>query len=128
MKKFLNLYMVAAIAYSCLMFSCAVTKKAKIDPYIGEWEYVAQTPNGDLDVVMSISKTETGYSGILTAEMGSVDIDNLVIEEGKLTATFDIQGSEIPMKGKFEGDIYTGTTTWEGNEMPVNATKKKTEE
>jgi len=128
MKNFFKLNLLAALVYSCLMFSCAVTKKAKVDPYIGEWEYVAQTPNGDLDVVMTISKTETGYSGFLTAEMGSVDIDNLVIEEGKLTSTFDIQGSEIPMKGKFEVDTYTGTTTWEGNEMPVNATKKKTDE
>jgi hypothetical protein len=128
MKKFLNLYTLIAIAYACLMFSCAGSKKTKVDPYIGEWEYTAQTPNGDLDVVMTITKIETGYSGFLSAEMGSVDMSNLIIEEGNLTATFDIQGNEIPMKGKFDGDTYTGSTTWDGNERPMNATRKKTEE
>ena len=128
MKKFLNLYILVAIAYSCLMFSCAGTKKTKVDPYIGEWEYTAETPDGDMDVVMTISKIETGYSGFLSAEMGSVDMDNLIIEEGNLTATFDIQGNEIPMKGKFDGDTYTGSTTWDGTERPMIATKKKTEE
>ena len=128
MKNFLNLYVLVAIAYSCLFFSCASTKKTKVDPYVGEWEYVAQMPDGDLDVVMSITSTESGYSGMLTAEMGSVDIYKLVIEDGNLTASFELQGTSIPMKGKFEGDTYTGTTTWDGNEIPMNATKKITEE
>lgn len=124
MKKFFNLYILVAIAYSCLMFSCAGSKKAKVDPYIGEWEYTAQTPDGDLDVVMTISKTETGYSGFLSSDMGSVDMNDLKIEEGNLTASFEIQGYEIPMEGTFNGDTYTGTTSWDGNDMPMNATKR----
>jgi len=125
MKKFFNLYILVAIAYSCFMFSCAGSKKTKVDPYIGEWEYTAQTPDGDLDVVMTISKTETGYSGFLSSDMGSVDMDDLKIEDGNLTASFEIQGYELPMKGTFSGDTYTGTTSWDGNDMPMNATKKK---
>ena len=53
---------------------------------------------------------------------------DLVIEDGKLSAKFDIQGYIITMKGSFEGDTYTGTTNFDGNEFPMNATRKPAEE
>ena len=129
MKNFLNLYILVAIAYSSLMFSCAGSKKSKVDPYVGEWEYTIQTQEGgDMDVVMTISKTENEYSGFLSSDLGSVDLQELVIEESKLSAWFDFQGYELSMKGAFEGDTYNGTTAYEDNEWPMVATKKKNEE
>ena len=29
------------------------------------------------------------------------------------------------MEGTFDGDIYDGTTSWDGNEMPMKATRKQ---
>jgi len=128
MKRFFNLYMLVAIAYSCLLFSCAGSKKAKVDPYVGDWEYVAETQQGSLDVTMTINKAEEGYTGSLSADMGSVYLEDLKIVDGKMTAVFYIDSYEIPMKGTFEGDKFTGSSTWEGNEMPINATKVATTE
>lgn len=125
MKKFFNLYILAVIAYSCLMLSCAGSKTSKkVDPYIGDWEYVAQTEQGSLDVTMTIEKAEEGYTGSLNADIGSVDLEDLKIEDGKLTATYYIESYEFPMKGTFEGDKFIGSSSWEGTEMPIDATKK----
>ncbi len=123
MKRFFNMYILVAIAYSCLLFSCAGSKKAKVDPYIGDWEYVAETQQGSMDVTMTIVKAEEGYTGSLNADVGSVDLEDLKIEDGKMTATFWIESYEIPMKGTFEGDKFIGSSSWDGNEMPIDATK-----
>lgn len=128
MKKFLNLYILAAIAYSCFMFSCAGSKKTKVDPFVGEWEYTAITQDGEMDVVMTIEKTEDEYSGYLSSDMGSVDLQDLVIKEGNFSASFEIGGYVLTMKGAFEGDTYTGTTAYEGNESPMKATRKQATE
>ena len=127
MKRLFNLYTLSAIVAAFLMFSCAATKTAKVNPYIGDWAYTAETPNGDLSVVMTINETEGVYSGLLSSDMGSVDLNDLKIEDGALSASFDIQGYTIPMKGTFDGDTFTGSSSIDGNEMPINATKKKVE-
>ena len=125
MKKFFNLHTLAAIAISFTLFNCAGTKTSKVDPYIGDWEYVAETPQGSLDVTMTIEKGEDGYTGSLNADVGSVDLEDLKIEDGKMTATYYIESYEMPIKGTFEGDKFSGSTSWDGNEMPINATKRK---
>ena len=124
MKNFFKYYILAVIVYSIILAGCAASK-VTVSPYIGNWHYTAQTPEGELAVIMTINETENGYSGYLSSDMGSVDLSDLVIEDGKLTASFEIQGYEIPMKGTFDGEIYNGTTTWDGNEMPMKATRKQ---
>lgn len=129
MKDFFNLNLFAAILFSFLLFSCAGSKKAKVDPFVGEWEYTAPTQDGgQMDVIMTIEKTEDVYSGYLSSDMGSVDLQDLIIKEGNLRASFDIEGYVLTMKGAFEGDTYNGVTNYDGNEWPMNATKKPAEE
>ena len=127
MKRFFNVYLVVAIAYASLLYSCAGTKKAKVDPYVGNWEYTAETPDGNLDVVMTIEKSEDGYEGSLSSDMGSVDIQDLKIEDGQLTGWFDMQGYELSVKGTFEDTKFTGMTSIDTYEIPMNATKVITE-
>ena len=123
MKNFFKYYVLAVIVYSIILAGCAASK-VTVSPYVGNWHYLAQTQDGELAVVMTINETETGYSGYLSSDMGSVDLSDLVIEDGKLTASFEIGGYEIPIKGTFDGDIFDGTSTWEGNDMPMKATRK----
>lgn len=111
-----------------IIISCAASKTS-VDPYSGEWHYTFPTMDGgEMDAIMTINKTETGYSGYLSSEMGSVDLDDLVIEDGNLTANFDIQGYGFDMKGNFDGETFTGSTTIDGNVIPMNATRKPAEE
>lgn len=124
MKNFFKYYVLAVIVYSIILAGCAASK-VTVTPYVGNWYYTAQTQDGEMDVVMTINETENGYSGYLSSDMGSVDLSDLVIEDGKLTASFEIGGYEIPIKGTFDGDIFDGTSTWEGNDMPMKATRKQ---
>ena len=125
MKHFLNPNHFAILLFSFFILGCAASK-VTVSPFIGEWEYTFPSMDGGtLNATMTINEIENGYSGFLTSEMGSVDLQDLKIEEGNLTAHFDIQGYDISMKGKFEGDTYNGTTNFDGNEFPMNATRKQ---
>ena len=128
MKNFFNLNALAIIIGSYFILSCAASKTS-VDPYVGEWHYTFPTMDGgEMKAVMTINAIEGGYSGFLSSDMGSVDLTDLVIEDGELTAQFDVQGYGISMAGSFEGDSYTGTTSFDGNDFPMNATRKQAEE
>ena len=128
MKTFYSLGITFLFALSLILGGCAGTKKSKVDPYIGQWDYTFPTMDGgEMDAVMTIAKAEDGYTGTLSSDMGSVDFETLIIEEGKLTAGFEIQGYELSMEGTFEGDQYNGMTMFDGNEFPMNATKRQQE-
>jgi hypothetical protein len=128
MRNFFNLNTLVIVAGSLIILSCAASKTS-VDPYVGEWHYTFPTMDGgEMDATMTINKADAGYTGFLSSEIGSVDLEDLVIEEGNLIANFDIQGYGIDMKGTFNGDTFTGTTSIDGNDIPMNATRKPAEE
>jgi hypothetical protein len=53
-----------------------------------------------------------------------VDLDDLVIEDGKLTANFTIEGYKMYLEGEFNDDTYTGKTSINGYEIPMEAIRK----
>lgn len=104
---------------------CAGTKKSREAKYIGDWEYlVKDTPNGDVNGVMTISREGEVYIGKLTSDMGEISLNDLSILEDKLSANFDIQGMRLDMNGTFEGPQFTGTIAVDYSTFPMTATKK----
>jgi hypothetical protein len=127
MKRIFSIDFFAALFLALFIFGCAATK-VKVSPYVGEWHYTYQNMDGtEAAAIMTITEAENVYKGVLSSEMGSVDLQDLVIADGKLTAKFDIQGYMLSMKGSFEGDTYTGTVNIDGNEFPMIATRKAAE-
>jgi len=124
MKRFFNVYTLIAIACSFLLLSCAGSKKSKVDPYIGDWEYTAVTPDRSIEVTMTIVKNEDSYTGTLNSDMGSADIQDLKIEDNRLTGWFAMESYQLSVKGDFEGNKFTGITSIDEYEIPMNATKK----
>lgn len=125
MKRFFSTGFFAIILAVLFIYGCASTKVAKVSPYVGEWHYTFQNMDGsDVAAVMTISETDNVFTGALSSAMGSVDLQDLAIADGKLTAKFDIQGYVMTMKGTFEGDTYTGSVNIDGNEFPMIATRK----
>ena len=128
MKRIFRIDFIAAIMLAILIFGCATSKVAKVSPYIGDWHYTYQNMDGtDVAAVMTITEAEKVYTGVLSSPLGSVDLKDLVIADGKLTANFDIMGYQMSMKGSFEGDTYTGSVIIDGNEFPMIATRKAAE-
>ena len=124
MKTKINLLACIAICVTLILAGCAASK-VKVDPYVGEWHYTFPTQDGgEMAAVMTITKLEKGYSGTLSSDMGSVDLEDLVLSDGKMSTKFEVQGYEITMKGTFEGDTYNGMTNFDGNEFPMKATRQ----
>ena len=123
------LIVVAAFIWiGCASTKTATTKTTAPEAaasYAGDWDYtVADTPNGDVSGVMVLTKTDAGYEGKMTSDMGELLLNNLKIVENKLTATFEVQGMELEVDGTFEGTSYTGTVGLDYNVFPMKATKK----
>ena len=104
--------------------SCASTKKL-VDSYTGKWKYELETPQGNFNGAMEIKHDGDVFHGSLNSDMGSVDLSDLVIEDGKLTANFEMMGNVIDVSGNFNGDIFDGNMSTSGFDMPFKATREK---
>lgn len=124
MRNFLLSSIVLFLIIGALITSCK-TSKSTASKYVGEWHYTFEMEGTEYAAYMTINSVEDGYTGSLSSDMGSVDLDDLVIEDDKLTATFDIQGYVMDLNGTFDGEAFHGSTSIDGNEFPMEAVRKK---
>lgn len=88
--------------------SCASSRNMAFDP-AGSWDYiVSDTPNGDVEGTLVISKSGDDYSGEIRSQAGSVSLDGMQIEGKNLNAVFVFQGTELSLSGTFEQDTFNG--------------------
>lgn len=120
MQKVLVFIVAAFIAYGC------ASSKKVVDISIGTWDYIVKgTPSGDVEGNFVIVKEGDTYTGSLNGDQGSIPLENITIEDGKLKCTFDFQGYEVLMQGTFEGNSFTGNSSVDYNEFPMTATKRE---
>jgi hypothetical protein len=113
------------LAFGIMIAGCKSSKVTEESKYIGEWHYTFEMEGTEYAAIMTINKAEDGYTGALSSEIGGVDLDNLVIEDDSLKATYDIQGYILELEGTFSGETFKGISTIEGYEFPMDATRKK---
>lgn len=109
-----------------MISSCGSSKKAaKVDPYIGDWSIViSDTPQGDVDATMTISKGEDGsYLGALNSDLGEIKLNNLKIAESKLTSTFVTQDMDFDLTGTFEEMLFSGYVSGMGADFKTDGKK-----
>lgn len=82
---------------------------------VGTWDYEAQTPDGNLKDVMTITLNAEGvYEVTIKSQVyGTLELDDVSFEKMVMTGTVEIEGTSIDFEMKFEGDsmegfIYTG--------------------
>lgn len=132
MRKLTKFSTILIILAGFIWAGCATTKTASTKTaapeavsYAGDWDYtVADTPNGDVSGVMVLTKTDAGYDGKMTSDMGELELNDLTIVDNKLSATFEIQGMELDVSGTFDGVNYKGSVGMDSNVFPMIATKK----
>ena len=107
-----------------IFLSCASSKKL-VDTYVGKWGYAIETPQGNYNGNMEINQDGKTYSGKLNSDMGSVDLNDLVIKNGKLTANFEMMGNSINIFGDFQGEVFNVTVDAGGFQIPFKATRIK---
>lgn len=57
---------------------------------------------------MVIAKEGDSYTGKLHTDEGTINLQNIKVEDNKLNCTFSVQGYELEMSGTFEGDNFNG--------------------
>ncbi len=124
MKKatftYLALFTVLLCCYGCAT-SNASKQDAKNSP-VGAWEYtVKNTPNGNVSGTMNIKQDGEAYSGNLSTNSGSIDLNNVTIVDNQFSSNFNFQGTPLQFKGAFEGDSFAGTVDTGGQSFPVEA-------
>jgi hypothetical protein len=118
-------FKITAIFFSFLILAACASSKKLADSYAGKWGYEIETPQGNYNGNMEIIKDGKIFTGKLNSDMGSVDLNDLVIKDGKLTANFDMQGNSINISGDFQGEVFNGNVEAGGFQIPFKATKIK---
>ena len=124
MRNFLLSSAVWLLVIGALITACK-TSQSTASRYVGEWHYTFEMEGTEYAAYMTINNVEDGYTGSLISDLGSVDLDDLIIEEDKLTASFDIQGYVLDLKGSFDGEAFHGSTSIDDNEFPMEAVRKQ---
>ena len=109
-----------------IVFSCSSLKKTiKVDPYIGNWSLLIEdTPQGDIATNLVISIMADGsYSGILSSDMGSFELDDFEIIEQKLSAIFYYQQIDFDVTGTFKDMSFNGYVSGMGEDFRANGKK-----
>jgi hypothetical protein len=122
MKK---LYILILLASGLIWAGCAATKTTA-SRYVGNWDYIVRNlPDGDVNGIMTISQDGDMYKGDIKSDDGSISItmEDLKIEDDKLSSYFYFQGMKIDMSGEFDGKDFTGAIMVDYNEFPMSAQK-----
>lgn len=124
MKKLYNISQyLFLIFFIGLLASCAASKSA-YNPS-GTWDYeVKNTPDGDSNGKMMLSREGEAYTGhFQTSEYGTIQMHNVMLEGNTLKSTFYIQGETLELSGLFEGDSFTGKITSNVGTFDVTANR-----
>ena len=94
-----------------LLAGCAASKSAYSPS--GTWDYeVKNTPNGDANGKMILSKSGDAYTGnFQTSQYGTIQMRDITMEGNALKSTFYVEGESFELNGLFEGDSFTGKIT-----------------
>ena len=98
------------------------------DP-VGSWSIEVETPLGQsIPVKLTISRTESGYTGALQSEMGDAELGDIEITNNTFQATASLKmdghavGAEV--SGSFQGNQVEGFLKLQNSpELPFTGTK-----
>jgi len=127
MKNALKLIPVAMVVIMLFMAGCATTKKSKtsVPNYIGQWDYVLSLPDQDINGYLKFFQEEDSTLGLVGSDEGETPLNNFMIDEEKVSGTFEAQGYEIQLNGTFEGDVLKASISAAGYEFPFEAKKQQ---
>lgn len=117
---------IAVVLMLTMISSCSIFKSApKADAgFAGNYEWIVKdTPDGDYTGTMTIKKTENGYAGEIFIMGMGVKIENMKIENKKMTGNFTFQDMDLDMEAEFAGDAFAGLI-YAGDEGYVLTGKK----
>lgn len=70
---------------------------------VGEWNVVAITDDGDLEHQISITKSGYKYSGSLTSDDGSIELEKITVKKNKLSYEFPFGEARVKVAAALMG-------------------------
>ncbi|MDA7497164.1 hypothetical protein N8494_00445 [bacterium] len=70
---------------------------------VGEWNVVAITDDGDLEHQISIAKSGYKYSGSITSDQGSIEIEKITVKKNKLSYEFPFGEARVKVAATLMG-------------------------
>ena len=127
MNNTLKFFPVAMVVIMIFVAGCASTKKSKtsVPNYIGQWDYVLSLPDQDISGYLKFAQEEDAVVGFVGSDEGETSLNNLMIDEEKVSGTFEAQGYEIQLNGTFEGDVLKASISAAGYDFPFEAKKQQ---
>jgi len=95
----------------------------------GTWSIEVETPLGQsIPATLTITRTETGYTGVIHSEMGDADLSAIEISDNAFHATTSLEmdghAVEAEVSGRFEGDRAEGFLKLQNSpELPFTGSK-----
>ena len=95
----------------------------------GSWAIEVETPLGQsIPLTLTISRTESGYTGVIQSEMGDADLGAIEIKNNSFHAvtSFEMDGHaiEAEVSGRFEGNHLEGVLKLQNSpELPFTGNK-----
>jgi hypothetical protein len=125
-SKFLKSKVVLGVFFFMLTIGLtSMQSVTKIDPS-GIWDYEVEAGEGTMTGEMTIKKSDDAYTvSIETTQFGTLELDNIKLDNNELTADIDMQGAVIDFKFEFEGDTMKGTVATPDGDMDITAKKRK---
>ena len=99
------------------------------DP-VGSWSIEVETPLGQsIPAKLTISRTESGYSGIIHSEMGDAELGAIEINNNSFHTTTSLEmdgyAVEAEVSGRFDGEHTEGFLKLQNSpELPFTGTKE----
>jgi len=120
-------YIICTFFFTSLMVSCGSTKTTvnSDDKLVGNWSLIAEaTPQGDIPLTMTITKNEAGmFEGSFKSVMGDFDMLNLVLKDGVISCSFNVQGQIFEFRGIFTNGEFKGETLGPSENYVTNGNK-----
>ena len=95
----------------------------------GAWSIEVETPLGQsIPATLTISRTESGYTGVIHSEMGDADLGTIEFNNNSFHATTSLEmdghAVEAEISGRFEGDQAEGSLRLQNSpELPFTGTR-----
>ena len=104
--------------------ACKASKEAVWTP-AGSWDFVVKnTPEGDVNGVLVLTKNGDGYTATMSTPDGNIELDDVKVEDKTFTAVLNYSGYQLDVEGKFEGESLNGTIAMGYDSFTLTATRK----
>jgi hypothetical protein len=88
-----------------------------IDP-AGAWSLTVRTPQGDMNLTLTLRRSGEGFSATMSSPMGTTEVPSVSVigNQVRFTANIEMGGNnvEITMSGTIEGNSIQGTFSLAG--------------